>query len=87
MHIEFANKRVLVIGAARGIGRAIVQAFAERGGDVWAGDLLETDIAPLAGPRGNGGAVHAGRIVVTDPASIENFVAEAAGDGAVDVLV
>jgi 3-oxoacyl-[acyl-carrier protein] reductase len=87
VHIEFANRRVLVIGAARGIGRAIVQAFAERGAQVWAGDLLEADIAPLAGPGENGGAVLAGRIDVTDPASIETFVARAAGDGAVDVLV
>jgi 3-oxoacyl-[acyl-carrier protein] reductase len=87
VHIEFANKRVLVVGAARGIGRAIVQAFAERGGQVWAGDLLEADLAPLAAAGKDGGAVHTGRVDVTDKASIEKFVSEVAGDGAIDVLV
>jgi len=87
VHIEFANKRVLVVGAARGIGRAIVQAFAERGAQVWAGDLLEADFAPLAAAGKNGSAVHTGRVDVTDKASIEKFATEAAGDGAIDVLV
>lgn len=86
MHIEFSNRRVMVTGAARGIGRAIVNAFAERGATVWAGDLLTEEIAPLAGPSGSG-MVHTAHLDVTDPASIERFVAVAAGDGAVDVLV
>src|SRR5690242_21765944 len=76
----------MVTGAARGIGRAIVNAFAERGATVWAGDLLTEEIAPLAGPSGSG-MVHTAHLDVTDPASIERFVAVAAGDGAVDVLV
>jgi 3-oxoacyl-[acyl-carrier protein] reductase len=50
--IEFSNRRVIVAGAARGIGRAIVTAFAERGATVWAGDLLTEEIAPLAGRSG-----------------------------------
>jgi 3-oxoacyl-[acyl-carrier protein] reductase len=86
VHIEFSNRRVMVTGAARGIGRAIVNAFAERGATVWAGDLLTEEIVPLAGPSGNG-MVHTAHLDVTDPASIERFVAMAAGDGAVDVLV
>src|SRR5262249_44800027 len=45
VQIEFSNKRVIVAGAARGIGRAIVSAFAERGATVWAGDLLAEEIA------------------------------------------
>jgi 3-oxoacyl-[acyl-carrier protein] reductase len=86
VHIEFSNRRVMVTGAARGIGRAIVNAFAERGATVWAGDLLTEEIAPLAGPSGSG-MVHTAHLDVTDPASIERFVALAAGNGAVDVLV
>jgi 3-oxoacyl-[acyl-carrier protein] reductase len=85
--IEFSKQRVIVAGAARGIGRAIVQAFAERGARVWAGDLLLDEIAPLAGPATDGGAVHAAHLDVTDPASIAKLVATAAGDGAVDILV
>src|SRR5262252_7031444 len=86
VHIAFADKRVIVVGAARGIGRAIVKAFAERGATVWVGDLLAEEIAPLAGPSGDG-MVHTARLDVTDPASIERFVATAAGDGAVDILI
>jgi 3-oxoacyl-[acyl-carrier protein] reductase len=77
---------VIVAGAARGIGRAIVTAFAERGAVVWAGDLLEQELAPLAGSAG-AGVVHTGHLDVTDPASIERFVQTAAGDGAIDILV
>jgi 3-oxoacyl-[acyl-carrier protein] reductase len=84
--IEFANRRVIVAGAACGIGRAIVTAFAERGATVWAGDLLTDEIAPLAGRSGNG-AVHTALLDVTDPASIDRFVAAAAGDDAIDILV
>jgi 3-oxoacyl-[acyl-carrier protein] reductase len=86
VHITFSNQRVIVAGAARGIGRVIAAAFAERGATVWAGDLLEQELAPLAGPSGDG-IVRTARLDVTDPASIERFVATAAGDGAVDILV
>ena len=86
MHIEFSNKRVIVAGAARGIGRAIVTAFAERGATVWAGDLLAEEIVPLAGASGKG-VVRTAHVDVTDPASVDHFVAAAAADGAVDILV
>ncbi len=87
MHIEFHNRLVIVTGAARGIGRAIVTAFAERGATVWAGDLLTDELAPLAGAKDGGGTVRSGHLDVTDPDSIARFVAAAAGYGAVDVLV
>jgi 3-oxoacyl-[acyl-carrier protein] reductase len=86
VHIEFSHRRVIVAGAARGIGRAIVTAFAERGAMVWAGDLLEQELAPLGGPAGDG-VVHTGHLDVTDPASIERFIQTAVGDGAIDILV
>jgi 3-oxoacyl-[acyl-carrier protein] reductase len=87
VHIEFSKRRVMVTGAARGIGRAIVTAFAARGATVWAGDLLTDELAALAGPKDGGGGVHTAHLDVTDPAAIERFVATAAGDGAIDVLV
>src|SRR6266567_6185135 len=86
VQVEFANRRVIVAGAARGIGRAITQAFAERGAQVWACDLLREEIEPLAGARPGGGEVHAAHVDVTDAGSIERLVASAARDGAIDIL-
>jgi 3-oxoacyl-[acyl-carrier protein] reductase len=78
VHIAFPNRRVVVAGAARGIGSAITQAFAERGAQVWACDLLREEIEPLAGARPGGGEVHAAHVDVTDAGSIERLVAAAA---------
>ncbi len=78
MLIRFDGKRVIVAGAARGIGRAIVRAFAADGADVLACDRLVGEIE--AGDR-----VKALAVDVTDPASIESVVA--AAGGTVDVLV
>jgi NAD(P)-dependent dehydrogenase (short-subunit alcohol dehydrogenase family) len=41
------DKRVLVTGAARGIGRAVCERAAERGARVFAVDLLEDELATL----------------------------------------
>jgi 3-oxoacyl-[acyl-carrier protein] reductase len=87
VQIAFANRRVIVAGAARGIGRAITVAFAERGALVWACDLLIEEIEPLAGWRDGGGHVNAAKVDVTDAGSVERVVAFAAGDDAVDILV
>ena len=39
MLITFSGKRVLVTGAARGIGQGIVRAFAEENAEVIAADI------------------------------------------------
>jgi 3-oxoacyl-[acyl-carrier protein] reductase len=80
VQIAFDGKSVLVIGAARGIGRGIVEAFATRGATVWAGDILVDEIAVGA----TAGDVRPVRVDVTDPQSIDAMVAAA---GSVDVLV
>ncbi len=77
MLIRFDGKRVIVAGAARGIGRAIVRAFAADGAEVLACDRLVGEIE--ASDR-----VRALAVDVTDAASIEAVVAAA---GKVDVLV
>ena len=78
MQIRFDGKTVIVAGAARGIGRAIVRAFAHDGARVLACDRLVGEI------RG-GERIEALAVDVTDPASIDAVVARAGGR--VDVLV
>jgi 3-oxoacyl-[acyl-carrier protein] reductase len=83
VHIAFEDKTVLVVGAARGIGRSIVEAFATRGATVWAADILTDEIA--AAHKDAKGRVRAVQVDVTDPQSVAAMVA-AAGPS-IDVLV
>src|SRR3954463_6966965 len=86
MLITYQGKRVIVAGAARGIGHAIAVAFAENGGEVTACDRLFEEVEHFAGPAKNGaGTIRAARVDVTDKPSVEAVVAQAGG--AVDVLV
>src|SRR5205085_11408090 len=86
MLITFEGKRVIVAGAARGIGHAIAVAFAENGGDVTACDRLFEEVERFAGPaKSGGGTIRAAKVNVTDKASVEAVVTEAGGS--VDVLV
>jgi 3-oxoacyl-[acyl-carrier protein] reductase len=86
--IDFPNRRVIVAGAARGIGRAIAQQFAERGAHVWACDVLVDEVERFAGPARSGtGRIDAARVDVTDPASVEGVVAAVERAGPVDILV
>ncbi len=78
MQIRFDGKTVVVAGAARGIGRAIVRAFANDGASVVACDRLVAEIEP-------GERVRALAVDVTDAASVDAVVAQAGGR--VDVLV
>jgi 3-oxoacyl-[acyl-carrier protein] reductase len=84
--IEFTGKRVLVVGAARGIGHAITEAFAERGGEVWAADILVNEVAAFAKAFDKrGGSIHPAAVDVADPNSVAALIEKAGG--AVDVLV
>ena len=89
MLVEFPGRRVVVAGAARGIGRAIAEAFAARGAEVHACDLLVEEIQRFAGPSPTrGGSIRAAHVDVTDPDSIKRLVASATPEGgAVDILV
>ena len=86
MLITFEGKRVIVAGAARGIGHAIAVAFAENGGAVTACDRLFEEVETYAGPAKAGpGSIRAAKVDVTDKASVQAVV-DGAG-GPVDVLV
>ncbi|HXB24921.1 MAG TPA: SDR family NAD(P)-dependent oxidoreductase [Gemmatimonadaceae bacterium] len=71
-------KTVVVTGAAHGFGRAISLAFAQRGANVWACDVIEDELRET-------GKVCTTRVVdVRDRRAVDAFVAEA---GRVDILV
>jgi 3-oxoacyl-[acyl-carrier protein] reductase len=89
MNIDLSNRRVIVTGASRGIGRAIATAFAADGARVAICARNEAEVAAA----GHALAEHAGAVIarsvdVTDTAAVRRFVDEvAAAWGGVDVLV
>ncbi len=86
--MDFSNKIILVTGAARGIGRAIAQAFAQRGGIVavhYRASGAEAQTLARALP---GQAHTAFRADVSDPAACDKLINEVVGRyGRLDVLV
>lgn len=91
MDIRFADKTVIVTGAAHGFGRAIARTFAARGAHVWACDLVADEIAETqALCRAAGGVCTGVTVDVTQPAQVQAFVAQAlaaAPTKQIDVLV
>lgn len=98
--MEFAGRRVVVMGGSRGIGRSIALGFAHGGASVSicarGADALEATRAEIAaasaGSRessGEGRAVaHAATCDLADASEIARFVPEAAAAlGGIDVLV
>ncbi len=81
MNIDFAGQSVLVAGAARGIGRGIVEAFAERGANVFAGDRLSDEMAGLP--------AHQTQLDLLNKAEVRNWIAqsESLAGRSPDVLV
>jgi 3-oxoacyl-[acyl-carrier protein] reductase len=82
--MRLAGRTALVIGAARGIGRAIAERFAEEGGQVTIADSEEDEGASAAMALG-------ARFVaadVSEEAQVERAVRESAGrSGRLDILV
>jgi NAD(P)-dependent dehydrogenase (short-subunit alcohol dehydrogenase family) len=84
-----AGRRVLVTGAARGLGRAIALAAADAGASVAICDVLEAELAATAAELEARGATTFSAVCdVTDVAAIERTVAGAqAALGGIDTLV
>ncbi|MCI1001548.1 SDR family oxidoreductase [Ochrobactrum sp. C6C9] len=89
MDIEFKEKRVLVTGAARGIGRAICEAFAADGAIVTATDVLDDELTELAreAQPGRGGSIRTVHLDVTDEAAIAALAAVEEASGGFDIFV
>lgn len=89
MNIEFAKRTAIVTGAAHGFGRAIALAFAERGANVWACDILAeemTETGELIRKQNGHGETRA--VDVTQQVQVNRFVSDAfAATGRVDILV
>ena len=89
MSPNFNGKTAIVTGAAHGFGRAISLAFAERGANVWACDVIEDELAETATLCEAAGGNCAVRTVdIRDLNAINGFVAEASKAlGLVHILV
>ena len=89
MNLDFTGKTAIVTGAAHGFGRAIAMAFAERGADVWACDVLAEELRETENQcRDTAGSCRAFTTDVRDRDAVEACVAAAlAASGRVDILV
>lgn len=92
MEIGFDGKSVLVTGAVRGIGRAIVHGFAARGATVYAWDILSDGLAETVATArpARGGAIQPMLVDLTDCDAVQAAVAEieaASPSATVDVAV
>jgi len=89
MNIDLSEKRVIVTGASRGIGRAIARAFAAEGARVAICARTEADVKAAGDELAKTArAVIAKAVDVTDTAGVKQFVDEVAEQwGGVDVLV
>lgn len=76
------SRRVLVAGASRGIGLALVRAFVDRGDHVWAGVRhVTSELEAIASPR-----LHLLTLDVTSDASVHE-AARACSADALDIVI
>jgi NADP-dependent 3-hydroxy acid dehydrogenase YdfG len=82
----FANRRVLLTGAASGIGRALALRLVACGATVHAADMDAAGLETLAAEAGNSGKVVPRKLDVTDRADYARWVEECRAAGPIDFL-
>ncbi|MHA7880098.1 MAG: SDR family oxidoreductase [Saccharospirillum sp.] len=88
MRDALAGKRILITGAARGLGRRIAEAAAAQGAQLVISDILAAELAQTATAlQAQGAQVQSLVINQADPESIEAGFALIAEGGALDGLV
>ena len=88
LRIDFADKRVLVTGGTRGIGRAAVEAFLDAGARVAVNGVSDASVARALGELDAGESVVAAPGDVAVTADCERIVEAAVeGLGGLDILV
>jgi 3-oxoacyl-[acyl-carrier protein] reductase len=86
--LDFRGKTAIVTGAAHGIGRAICVELGRRGAKIYAADVLPADLAETRSVvAAAGGACETGLVDVTSPQQVNSFVARAAAESGVQILV
>jgi 3-oxoacyl-[acyl-carrier protein] reductase len=78
--MQLSDLKIIITGAARGMGAHFAHRLAEAGAQVAAGDVDEAGLAAVvAGAAGLPGQIHARRLDVADDADIAAFVGFAHG--------
>jgi NAD(P)-dependent dehydrogenase (short-subunit alcohol dehydrogenase family) len=80
--LDFTGRRVLITGAAGGLGQSLASAFAQSGADLVLADIDEPGLAQVATSLGGGATTHR-----YDQSDLASIAALAAAVGRVDVLV
>ncbi|MBB2494150.1 SDR family NAD(P)-dependent oxidoreductase [Aquipseudomonas ullengensis] len=84
--IDYRGKRVLLTGAASGIGRGLARAFAEQGASLELLDRNAEALAVVVAELAPLGEIHSAVVDLADSAAIAAFVAQR-GERPLDVLI
>lgn len=88
MDLQLTGKKALVLGASKGLGRAIAEGLAHEGAEVIAAARNTAAITAWAGALGEAGnRVRAASLDLADFASVEHLIADVVAGGGVDILI